>query len=156
MEVQDYPNYLIYDDGLVFSEKSNIIMKTRIQCAGYEEIQLCKNNKYKGFKIHRLVALHYVPKIEGKDYVDHIDGNKLNNNVNNLRWVTHLENMNNFRPMNKNNKLNHKNISYCKRYKRYQFKKAVYEKRYVKYFPTLTDAICYKYLFNLKRKAGLI
>jgi len=58
--------------------------------------------------------------------------------------------------LDKNNKLNHKNISYCKTNKRYQFKKTIYKKRHVKYFKTLNDALCYKYIFNLKRRAGLL
>ncbi len=156
MEVQNYSDYLIYDDGLVFSEKSNIIMKTSKNNFGYERIQLCKNGKIKAFKIHRLVAEHYIPNPENKSDIDHIDGNKLNNNVSNLRWTTRSENNNNYKPRYKNNKLNHKNISYCKRYKRYQFKKTIYKKNHVKYFPTLTDALCYKYIFNLKRKAKII
>lgn len=155
MEIQNFEDYLIYDDGLVFSQKRNIFMKTRIE-GGYERIQLCKNGKMKEFKIHRLVALHYLPKIEGKNDVDHIDGNKLNNNVNNLRWTTHSENCNNFKKTYKNNQLNHKNISYCKTNKRYQFKKTIYKKDHIKFFKTLNDALCYKYIFNLKRKAGLI
>lgn len=44
--------------------------------------------------VHRLVALAFVPKEDGKDYVDHIDGNRSNNCATNLRWCTHLENDN--------------------------------------------------------------
>lgn len=156
MEIQNYEDYLIYDDGLVFSEKRNIFLKPRINRNGYEMVILYKNGKKKFFNIHRLVALHYLPKIEGKDIVDHIDGNKLNNNVNNLRWVTNQENCNNYKSMNSNNKLNHKNICYHKGTKLYQFDKHIYGKKYHKTFKTLTETLCYKYIFNLKKKAGLI
>lgn len=44
--------------------------------------------------IHTLVAESFIPNIEGKKYVNHIDGNKQNNNVTNLEWVTSKENMN--------------------------------------------------------------
>ena len=45
--------------------------------------------------IHRLVAELFIPNPENKTEVDHIDGNKLNNDVSNLRWVSRKENMNN-------------------------------------------------------------
>jgi len=154
MEVQDYPNYLIYDDGLVFSEKNNIFLKTWKDKKGYERVQLCKNGKVKEFTIHRLVAEHYLDKIEGKNYVDHIDGNKFNNNVSNLRWTTNIENCNNFRSIQKNNKSGHKNI--IKRKNGFELQKTIYGKTYTKCHKTLTDALCYKYIFILKKKAGLI
>ena len=49
----------------------------------------------KGWRIHRLVAEAFIPKPLGATEVDHIDGNKYNNRVENLRWVTHKENCNN-------------------------------------------------------------
>ena len=157
MEIQNYSDYLIYDDGLLFSERRNIFLKPWKNKDGYEVVQLCKNSKRKEFKIHRLVALHYIDKIEGKDIVDHIDGrDKSNNHVSNLRWTTHQENLNNYRSINKNNKSGHKNICYDKSKNRFRFEKRIYGKLYRKNFETLTDALCYKFIILLKRKAGLI
>ncbi len=154
MEIQNYSDYLIYDDGLVFSEKRNIIMKTFNNNKGYEFVCLWKNGKRKCCKIHRLVAEHYVPNPENKSDVDHIDGNKSNNNVSNLRWVTHQENCNNYQKLRKDNKLGHKNI--IKRKNGCEFQKTIYGKTYTKCHKNLNDALCYKYIFILKKKAGLI
>lgn len=61
----------------------------------YKQIQLSQKGKSYTIGIHRLVALAFIPRIEGKNHIDHIDGDPSNNHVENLRWCTHLENMNN-------------------------------------------------------------
>lgn len=61
---------------------------------GYLIVHLVgESNKVKIKMIHTLVADAFIPKIEGKNYVNHIDGNKQNNCVSNLEWVTKKENM---------------------------------------------------------------
>ena len=60
---------------------------------GYRRVTLSKNGKTKRFFVHRLVALHFLDKVEGKDIVNHLDNNPSNNHVNNLEWCTHQENM---------------------------------------------------------------
>ena len=64
-------------------------------CRGY--LQVCLKNKKmkKTIKVHRLVALAFISNHDNKDQIDHIDGNKLNNNVENLRWSTAFENTHN-------------------------------------------------------------
>ena len=61
----------------------------------YLFVPLNKDGKVRQFYIHRLVAKAFIPNPENKPCVDHIDNDKNNNHVENLRWVTHLENMNN-------------------------------------------------------------
>jgi len=60
---------------------------------GYKNINLYKSKKSKCFYIHRLVAETFLSKIENKNFVNHIDGDKSNNNLSNLEWVDRSENM---------------------------------------------------------------
>lgn len=62
---------------------------------GYYVVRLCKNGKMKNHKVHRLVAIAFIPNPENKAFVDHIDTNRSNNRVENLRWVTRQENYDN-------------------------------------------------------------
>lgn len=68
-----------------------IIKKPSITNKRYYKLPLCKYGKNKYFFIHRLVAQAFIPNFENKPTVDHIDRNKLNNNVSNLRWATYKE-----------------------------------------------------------------
>lgn len=60
---------------------------------GYLEATLCKNCKKRLHRVNRLVAETFIPNLENKPCVNHIDGNKLNNNANNLEWCTYSENL---------------------------------------------------------------
>ena len=70
------------------------IMKLQLDRYGYLYISLNKDGKRK-FKVHRLVAEAFISNPEGKKHVDHINTNKEDNRVENLRWVTPKENNNN-------------------------------------------------------------
>lgn len=69
------------------------ILKLGSNPVGYSIIGLWKDRKQRFFPVHRLVALAFIQKAENKLEVNHIDGNKQNNNINNLEWVTRSENM---------------------------------------------------------------
>ena len=60
---------------------------------GYRIVHLMKDHKRYSVMVHRLVAEYFLPKINGKNEINHIDGNKLNCCVENLEWCTHLENV---------------------------------------------------------------
>lgn len=61
----------------------------------YYYVILSKNGKPQTKRIHRLVAEAFIPNPDNKPYVDHINTDRNDNRVENLRWVTHKENMNN-------------------------------------------------------------
>lgn len=68
------------------------IMRQQLHYKGHRFIQFRIGRIKKKFFIHRLVACAFIPKIEGKEIVNHIDGNKKNNCFENLEWVTIREN----------------------------------------------------------------
>ena len=59
----------------------------------YYRVSLSKDGKVKRYAVHRLVAEAFIPNPENKPFVNHIDNNGSNNNVENLEWCTHSENM---------------------------------------------------------------
>ena len=70
------------------------ILKFSKNDRGYLSVRLYKNTKWKIFRVNRLVAINFLPNPKNKPQVNHKDGNKQNNNVNNLEWCTHSENQN--------------------------------------------------------------
>jgi len=155
MEIQGYPNYLIYPDGRVWTKKNKIFLKHCCNTSGYLQVCLRNNDKIKNHDIHRLVAEYYIPNPENKRCVDHINRNRQDNRIENLRWVTDSENCLN-RSKSRLNTSGHKNIRYYKKQKLYSFKKVVRKQDTTKYFKTLKEALCYKYIFTLKMRAGLV
>lgn len=93
--------YSVDTEGNVWSslygkEKELKKLKPMKNSVGYYQVYLPqKCGKYKWFRIHRLIAIAFIPNIENKSSVDHINGDKTDNRVSNLRWVTHKENHNN-------------------------------------------------------------
>lgn len=70
-----------------------IIKKLRINKSGYNTAYLAIIKSYRHFMVHRLVAIAFIPNKENKPFINHIDGNKLNNHVDNLEWCTSSENI---------------------------------------------------------------
>jgi hypothetical protein len=90
--IDNYPRYKITPDGKVYSVKYARAMKLQTNISGYMWIQFSVNSVKKNYYIHQLVASHFIPNPDGKQFVNHKDGNKTNNKVENLEWVTQSEN----------------------------------------------------------------
>lgn len=87
--------YKVSNLGKVFSCVRNKIMKLDISRAGYHSVRLYKEREYSHPYVHRLVAQAFIPNPDNKEQVDHINTIRTDNNVENLRWVTVTENINN-------------------------------------------------------------
>jgi hypothetical protein len=91
-KINDFP-YKISNFGRV-KNNDGLIMRTRVLKNGYESLSLVNNNNEKFNKtVHRLVAEAFIPNPENKETVNHKDGNKLNNLLENLEWNTQSENV---------------------------------------------------------------
>ena len=112
-------NYSVSNKGNVKNNNTERILKQTINRDGYHRLSLYVDRKQKTVEIHRLVAIAFIPNPENKPCVDHINNNKIDNNVNNLRWATRSENQHNHK-LSKANTSGVKGVSYDKRKKKWK------------------------------------
>tara|TARA_R110000824_G_scaffold369040_1_gene558439 strand:+ start:40 stop:519 length:480 start_codon:yes stop_codon:yes gene_type:complete len=155
MEIQGYPNYLIYSDGRVFSKnyqntgKGKFMMTSKPRRGGYNQVGLSNNNFVKMMAIHRLVAIHYIPNPENKPEVDHINHIRHDNRIENLRWATCPENCDN-KGLMITNTTGFKWI--CNKDKKgsYKFARKMNGKLRRKHSKSLPKLLCYSFFYLLK------
>ena len=89
VSLPEYPNYIIYFDGRVYTTKRNMFIKQSIDKYGYNNIQLNSNGKMKNFKMHRLLAMCFFPHNANLDkiQIDHINRIRNDNRLENLRFA---------------------------------------------------------------------
>ena len=90
-QIRDNPNYLVSNHGRIKSSNLDKIHSMR-DSKGYFIVDLYENGSRCTKRVHRLVAEHFIENPFNKPEINHIDGNKHNNNASNLEWVTKKEN----------------------------------------------------------------
>lgn len=91
-QIEGYPHLLVSRTGQVWTTTYNRLLKPHISNRGYLRIGLNKDKVIKTVGVHRLVAEAFIPNPDNLPQVDHIDGNKLNNTVENLQWISPSDN----------------------------------------------------------------
>jgi hypothetical protein len=109
-DIPDFSNYTIDENGNVYNKRLKRFLKPSLDKDTYKIVFLVSDDKKKLMKVHRLVALTFIPNPNNLPLIDHIDRNKSNNNITNLRWASHCENSAN-RSIYKTSKTGYKNIS---------------------------------------------
>lgn len=150
--VQDFSSYEVSNLGNVRNAQTGVNRKHYISHDGYCYMTLCKNTKKHSTKVHRLVAAAFLQNTDNKPQIDHIDGNKQNNRVENLRWATSLENMNAYRPLSTKNTSGYPNIHYCSKRNKFCFQKSINGKNTnLGRFDTLAEALKAKEEYGLPK-----
>ena len=93
-QFRDYINYIIYDDGRIYSKTRRKFMTNKIMKDGYVRMEMYKDKQPKMFNVHRVVAEVFIPNPEKLPEINHKDENKQNNTVENLEWCDRIYNIN--------------------------------------------------------------
>ena len=133
-------DYEVSSKGRVRNIKTGRILKPVINSESYYFVNLWKNGKGKSFRIHRLVAIAFLDNPENKKNVDHINNDRLDNNVKNLRFASSQENSRN-RQLSNRNTSGIKGVHWHKRYKKWHAQiKLNGKKIHIGYFNSLDEA----------------
>lgn len=144
-KIADYDNYSVSDKGRVRNDDTGRILKQTANKKGYLRIDLCANGKQITKFVHRLIAIEFIENPYNKPEVDHVDNNKQNNSIENLRWATSSENN-----YNKDCSRNAKYI--CKNKGGFQVRVSINGKQIGKWVSNMDDAIRIRDELLLRRK----
>lgn len=96
VSVRGYPNYRIYSDGRCYNTKTKKFVGYRNRADGYVRVSFSDSDGIRVFLMHQLVIEHFGPPKPDGDYeIDHINRDRSDNRIKNLRWVSHSENLKN-------------------------------------------------------------
>jgi len=123
--IKNYPDYLISNYGRVksFKYKKERILKIK-KSNGYNMVSLCNSGIISQVSIHRLIALEFVPRKNKKPYVNHINGIRDDNRIENLEWCTQKENINSYFTNNHNEE----KCSICQKYMAHLSNRKLYKR----------------------------
>lgn len=91
--ISEYPMYDISKNGIIRNRETKKIKSQYVGSTGYYMCTLTKDKKNKPKRVHRLLAELFIPNPNNELFINHIDGNKLNNSISNLEWCSHSYNM---------------------------------------------------------------
>lgn len=94
--IDGYENYMVSNYGKVFCIKRGKFLILNKDRYGYLYVNLYMNGKAKKLKVHRLVAQAFIPNSDNLDTIDHINGIKTDNRVENLQWLSSVDNSKKF------------------------------------------------------------
>tara|TARA_Y100001963_G_C6510818_1_gene322050 strand:- start:58 stop:522 length:465 start_codon:yes stop_codon:yes gene_type:complete len=154
MNIENYENYIIYENGKIYNTKTKIWLKPCKNQDGYLQLKLCKDGKQKHFRLHRLLAKTFIPNPNNLECVDHINGVRDDNRLENLRWYSKENNCNN----RKNNPkiLSRNRLISGNYYKEYSFRKKYYKNIYYKTSKNINIIRWYKFIILFKIKKNII
>jgi len=139
--ILEYQNYAISTCGNVLNITTGRILKPGTDKEGYYHVRLCDNKIIKTKRIHKLVSKAYLENPELKKCVDHIDRNKKNNNILNLRYATHSENNKN-KGIKKNNTSKCPGVCFFKPTNKWQVQITINGKlKHIGYYDNFNDAV---------------
>lgn len=119
--IEGYDSYEVSNTGKVRSKRKGSLLKLLDNGKGYYKAQLYYEGKAQKEYVHRLVASAFIPNPTNKLYVNHIDNNPSNNDVSNLEWCTHQENMEWMKKQGRNKRtqkwLEHLHLAQSKEYR---------------------------------------
>ncbi len=124
MQSKPFYDYVVYEDGRIWSNYSKRYLAHSIVRGNYHQVTLFINKTPVRFKVHRLVAMCFIPNPNNYPHINHIDGNKNNNHVSNLEWCTSYYNNKHAR----DNGLNNVKESNSRRWENDDFRRRVSNK----------------------------
>jgi len=91
--IKGFKDYEISKSGVIRKKSNKYIKSQYVSDRGYYMVTLTKNKKQYPVRVHRILAKSFIDRVDGKDIVNHKDGDKLNNTLENLEWCTQAENI---------------------------------------------------------------
>jgi hypothetical protein len=114
-KIEGFEDYTIFENGIIMKNTGKVLKPNASagNRGGYLRVNLYKEGRYKTLAIHRLLAFYFIPNPKKYSEIDHIDGDRLNNKLDNLRWCTRSENMRNNNVV-RNSSSKYIGVSWCK------------------------------------------
>lgn len=138
--IEGYEGYSVSNLGNVKNNITGRFLVLIPNVNGYYRVHLRKDGKRKTIVIHKLIAKAFIPNPENKPYIDHINNNKSDNTIENLRWCTRQENGRN-RVLNSNSTSGIKGVSYDKNFNKWKaYVQANGKRQHLGLFNTLEEA----------------